>query len=113
MAMTGYYPRIDGINSRRQSEADRASDRIDHSPNLQLREMRRFCARFAMGSHNVRSFSIDQWCEMHNLSRAFFYKLASQGEAPKTFKVGRATRISEAANNEWLAAREAATSQAA
>jgi predicted DNA-binding transcriptional regulator AlpA len=61
----------------------------------------------------MRSFSIDQWCEMHNFSRAFFYKLASQGQAPKNFKVGRTTRISEAANNEWLAAREAGTSQAA
>jgi predicted DNA-binding transcriptional regulator AlpA len=61
----------------------------------------------------MRSFFIDQWCEMHDLSRAFFYKLASQGEAPKTFKAGRCTRISEAANNEWVASREAATSQAA
>jgi excisionase family DNA binding protein len=61
----------------------------------------------------MRSFSIDQWCEMHNLSRAFFYKLASQNEAPKSFKVGRTTRISETANNEWLAAREAASAQAA
>lgn len=50
---------------------------------------------------------------MHGFSRAFFYKLASQGAAPKTFKVGRATRISEAANNEWLAEREAKTTQAA
>jgi predicted DNA-binding transcriptional regulator AlpA len=55
----------------------------------------------------MRSFSIDQWCEMHDLSRAFFYKLDKLGQAPKTFKVGRATRISETANNEWLAAREA------
>jgi predicted DNA-binding transcriptional regulator AlpA len=61
----------------------------------------------------MRSFSIDQWCEMHDLSRAFFYKLAKKGQAPKSFKVGTSTRISEAANNEWLAAREAATSQAA
>jgi predicted DNA-binding transcriptional regulator AlpA len=61
----------------------------------------------------MRSFSIAEWCLLHHISRAFFYKLASQGEAPKTFKVGKLTRISEAANNEWLAAREAATSQAA
>ena len=61
----------------------------------------------------MRSFSIDDWCEMHNLSRSFFYKLASQGEAPKTFKIGRNTRISETANNEWLAELEAKTAQAA
>ena len=61
----------------------------------------------------MKSLTVAEWCAMHRLSRAFFYKLAAQGEAPKIFKVGRATRISEAANNEWLAAREAATSQAA
>jgi predicted DNA-binding transcriptional regulator AlpA len=61
----------------------------------------------------MRSFSIDQWCEMHDLSRAFFYKLASQGEAPKTFKAGRCTRISESANNTWIAEQEAKTAQAA
>jgi predicted DNA-binding transcriptional regulator AlpA len=61
----------------------------------------------------MRSFSIDDWCALHGFSRSFFYKLCSQGEAPKNFKVGRTTRISETANNEWLAAREAATNQAA
>ena len=50
---------------------------------------------------------------MHDLSRAFFYKLASQGEAPKTFKAGRCTRISETANNAWVAEQEAKTAQAA
>jgi excisionase family DNA binding protein len=61
----------------------------------------------------MRSFSIDQWCELHNLSRSFFYKLCSQGEAPKTFKIGSATRISEDANNAWVAELEAKTAQAA
>lgn len=55
----------------------------------------------------MRSFSIGEWCELHGFSRSFFYKLASQGEAPKSFKVGRVTRISWDANREWVAAREA------
>jgi predicted DNA-binding transcriptional regulator AlpA len=55
----------------------------------------------------MRSFSIDDWCQLHNLSRAFFYKLDTQGQAPKTFKIGRCRRISEAAATEWVAAREA------
>jgi predicted DNA-binding transcriptional regulator AlpA len=56
----------------------------------------------------MRSFSIDDWCELHGFSRAFFYKLDAKGEAPKTFKVGRLTRISWDANREWVAAAEAA-----
>jgi predicted DNA-binding transcriptional regulator AlpA len=53
------------------------------------------------------SFSIEAWCGIHGFSRAFFYKLNAQGKAPRTFRVGATTRISEAANNEWLAACEA------
>ncbi|WP_426608994.1 helix-turn-helix transcriptional regulator [Bradyrhizobium sp. McL0616] len=55
----------------------------------------------------MRSYSIDQWCELHGLSRPFFYKLQKQGEAPKTFPVGRCVRISEEANAAWVTAREA------
>jgi len=59
------------------------------------------------GEITGRSFSIDQWCEMHGLSRSFFYKLKTQGKAPRSFKIGSATRISEDANNKWLAELEA------
>lgn len=55
----------------------------------------------------MRSFSIDDWCAMHSFSRSFFYKLAKQGEAPKTFKIGCCQRISEDANRDWISAREA------
>jgi predicted DNA-binding transcriptional regulator AlpA len=56
----------------------------------------------------VQTFSIDAWCEHHDLSRSFFYQLAARGEGPRTFKVGRCTRISKAADAEWVAARELA-----
>lgn len=56
----------------------------------------------------MMSYSIDEWCKMHGLSRSFFYALQARGEAPKSFKVGRCTRISEDANRYWLAEREAA-----
>ncbi|WP_340667530.1 transcriptional regulator [Bradyrhizobium ottawaense] len=55
----------------------------------------------------MRSFSIDEWCQLHGFCRAFFYKLRAQGQAPRTYNVGRIVRISEEANNEWLRAREA------
>lgn len=56
----------------------------------------------------MKSQSIAEWCAAHDLSRSTFYALKSKGEAPRTFKAGRCTRISEAAAAEWLAAREAA-----
>jgi predicted DNA-binding transcriptional regulator AlpA len=57
-----------------------------------------------------RSLSINQWCEMHSVSRSFYYKLAKQGIGPRTFKIGASTRISEKANADYIAAREAVTS---
>jgi excisionase family DNA binding protein len=56
----------------------------------------------------MRSYSIAEWCELHGLSRPFFYALETRGEAPQTFPVGRHRRISETANDAWIAAREAA-----
>jgi predicted DNA-binding transcriptional regulator AlpA len=56
----------------------------------------------------MESFSIDSWCLSHGFSRAFYYKLAKRGQAPRTFKIGAAVRISAAAAAEWLAAKEAA-----
>jgi excisionase family DNA binding protein len=56
----------------------------------------------------MKSYSIDEWCAMHRLSRSYFYVLVRRGEAPASFKIGRCTRISEAANSAWLKAREAA-----
>jgi predicted DNA-binding transcriptional regulator AlpA len=61
----------------------------------------------------MKSYSLDAWCEMHGFSRAYFYLLDRRGHAPRSFKVGRCRRISEEANNEWIAAREAANSTAA
>ena len=40
------------------------------------------------------------------MSRAMFYKLVKQGEAPRFFKVGRLTRISKEAAQQWLTQRE-------
>jgi predicted DNA-binding transcriptional regulator AlpA len=55
----------------------------------------------------MSSLTVDQFCMKHGISRAFFYKLAAQGQAPRTFKVGRCTRISEEASIEWVREREA------
>jgi excisionase family DNA binding protein len=55
----------------------------------------------------MRSFSIDQFCELHSISRNYFYQLENKGEAPKTFPLGRHRRISEESNAAWIASREA------
>ncbi len=61
----------------------------------------------------MSSQTVEQFCQSHGISKAMFYKLAGQGAAPRIFKVGRCTRISEDAAREWVARREAATSQGA
>lgn len=61
----------------------------------------------------MTSLSIDEWCKAHRFSRAYFYLLIKRGEGPRTYKVGRCRRISDTANAEWLAAREAASNTAA
>jgi predicted DNA-binding transcriptional regulator AlpA len=61
----------------------------------------------------MNSISVDEWCRLHRVSRANFYVLQQRGEGPRIFKIGRLTRISEAANAEWIAAREAASHEVA
>jgi predicted DNA-binding transcriptional regulator AlpA len=61
----------------------------------------------------MKSYSIDQWCALHSLSRPYFYKLVNQGKAPESFKVGRISRITEEANLAWIAARKAESQLAA
>lgn len=53
------------------------------------------------------SKSIDGWTKSHGLSRGFFYVLKKRGQAPQTFKVGRAVRISDEANDAWVKQRQA------
>jgi predicted DNA-binding transcriptional regulator AlpA len=55
----------------------------------------------------MRSFSIDEWCALHGFSRPYFYRLEAKGIAPRGFYIGKMRRISEQANAEWIAAREA------
>jgi predicted DNA-binding transcriptional regulator AlpA len=54
----------------------------------------------------MKSQTVDDFCTAHGISRGLFYQLVKRGEAPRTFKIGRVRRISEAAAIEWVAARE-------
>jgi hypothetical protein len=53
------------------------------------------------------SFSIETWCERHDISRSTYYKLKAAKKAPRTMEVLGCVRISEEADREWVSAREA------
>jgi predicted DNA-binding transcriptional regulator AlpA len=59
-----------------------------------------------MESAMDESFTIDEFCASEKISRSFFYKLETQGNAPKTYPLGRTRRISGAAYVAWRTARE-------
>ena len=56
------------------------------------------------------SFTIEQWCQRHNVSRSFYYKLKRAGKAPRTMELlDKAVRITEEADREWVCQREVET----
>lgn len=61
----------------------------------------------------MTSLTISEFCAAQKISRAYFYILARDGKAPRSFKLGKTTRISEDAVREWIATREAETAVAA
>jgi predicted DNA-binding transcriptional regulator AlpA len=62
---------------------------------------------FPVEGAKMKSQTVDDFCTAHGISRGLFYQLVKRGEAPKTFKIGRCTRISETAALDWVASREA------
>jgi predicted DNA-binding transcriptional regulator AlpA len=57
-----------------------------------------------------QSFSIREFCKLHDISRSLFYVLREKGEAPRVMKVGRRTLISAEAAAEWRKNMEQMTS---
>lgn len=52
------------------------------------------------------AFSIQEFCDAHDLSRATFYRLAKEGQAPSTMKIGKRTLVSREAAAAWRRAME-------
>ena len=52
-------------------------------------------------SQEILAYSILQFCEAHNLSRATFYNLLRDKKAPAIMKVGRRTLITAEAAKAW------------
>jgi predicted DNA-binding transcriptional regulator AlpA len=48
-----------------------------------------------------RASSVVDFCQRHSISRALFYKLQSQGKAPRVTKIGRRSLITDTAEEEW------------
>ncbi len=59
------------------------------------------------------SMSVAEFCARHSISRAFFYKLAVAGLAPRTIRLGSRVLISKEAAKEWRRQREASTNTTA
>lgn len=47
------------------------------------------------------TFTIEQFCDSHNVSRSRFYELLKSGNGPAIMKVGHRTFISAEAAAEW------------
>jgi hypothetical protein len=58
------------------------------------------------------SFTIREWCEFRRISSAMFYKMDSQGLAPRTHYAGAKRLISGEADHDWIREREADNSVA-
>ena len=57
------------------------------------------------------AISIEEFCSLYGFSRVFYYKLAQQGIAPKSFKLGRKRLITWRAIEKWERQRERATEE--
>ncbi len=54
------------------------------------------------------SFTIEQFCVRHSISRTLFRMMRARGEGPKVMRCGRAVRISLEAERLWVEQRESA-----
>lgn len=66
-----------------------------------------------MNAESKLALSIAEFCDRHEISRAFFYLLQREGRAPRTMLVGRRRLISIEAAAEWRARMEQVSSEQA
>ena len=55
------------------------------------------------------SFTIDEWCERHRISRSYWYKLKKAKLTPATMNLNGVQRISVEADAAWTREREKAS----
>jgi hypothetical protein len=52
------------------------------------------------------AFSVNEFCEMHRISRAYFYKILKMGLGPRIMTVGGRKLVSHEAAADWRRERE-------
>ena len=55
------------------------------------------------------TYSVQEFCREHGISRGLFYRLLREGQGPRVIKAGRRTLISQEAAEEWRRRLEAAS----
>lgn len=53
------------------------------------------------GTADYATYSVSTFCEAHNISRSYLYRLWREGRGPLRMKLGRRTLISKEAAKEW------------
>jgi len=54
-------------------------------------------------------YSVDEFCDSHDLSRTTYFQLEKEGRGPRSMKIGRRRLITLEAAAEWRASMEAET----
>jgi excisionase family DNA binding protein len=60
---------------------------------------------------STKSYTVTELAEAERVSRAFMYKLWSQGQGPRFYMVGNRRRITEEQRQEWHREREASSNR--
>ncbi|WP_066501018.1 hypothetical protein [Bradyrhizobium macuxiense] len=58
----------------------------------------------------LAAYTIPKFCEAHDISERFYFKMRDAGLGPREMRIGRAVRISLKAAADWAEAREKANS---
>ena len=72
-------------------------------PNVTGRNQKKSPAPLA----DLKALSVNQFCDVHGISRAFYYSLRKQGRGPAEMKIKARTLISVEAAAQWRRRMEA------
>ncbi|MBR1156666.1 hypothetical protein JQ575_39560 [Bradyrhizobium sp. JYMT SZCCT0428] len=57
-------------------------------------------------ANGKKAYGVDEFCKVHGISRAFFYKILKAGQGPRLMHVGSRRLVSDEAAAEWRRAME-------
>jgi hypothetical protein len=61
----------------------------------------------------TQAYTVDGFCEAHNVPKSTYYELKKRGQAPREMQVGRRRLISAEAAAEWRRRMEAESAETA